>query len=474
MIGTAVRSAIALGIDLRTAETETQYASNEARCRLWWSIFTLEHLLSNMTGRVSCLGENSYSVYPPMPFEEDRYRDPYVLQLFKDSKLRRSCLRWTLYIDKEKNEAREKYLRSAETTSSLFYYHITDLSMISHAVSEHIYTVRVSDEGWAVISARITHYNTKLDQWLETLPQPFRFIDENNKLLPNLESRAQTCLAFQYFSVRIILNRPCFPHNMTSEENSFRCRSPDPSSQQVFGCMSAALSTLSLLPAEVDIHWLYTRSPWWCVLHLITQSMTILLLYMSAASKSTEMGGGLHDIGDGTTNKSQSSAVVVAACQKALTWLSVLGTHDEAAQRAFTTCRLLFVRLASNIAPGVVSNAAEMSSRLEYRDRKRSLPNGFDPRNQTPQIGSNISRSIAEENSLALESWLMTDKRPLEAKSNSSGLTDSIDLDMSLDISDITSEALDEVLLPFNSLVEPTLRSSNTDLDPSSRGENLH
>jgi hypothetical protein len=57
MIGIAIRSAIALGLNLRIKDNRVDLQASEARKRLWWSIYYLEHVLSVMTGRISYLGD---------------------------------------------------------------------------------------------------------------------------------------------------------------------------------------------------------------------------------------------------------------------------------------------------------------------------------------------------------------------------------------------------------------------------------
>lgn len=49
MIRIASNSAIALGINMRNVDDKTDVVSKESRCRLWCSIFMLEHSLTTMT-----------------------------------------------------------------------------------------------------------------------------------------------------------------------------------------------------------------------------------------------------------------------------------------------------------------------------------------------------------------------------------------------------------------------------------------
>ncbi|KAI3054447.1 transcriptional regulator family: Fungal Specific TF [Aspergillus niger] len=73
--GMAFRSAMSLGINLRFVDGQTEYPAKEARIRLWWSIFLLEHLLTAITGRASCVGESLSATRLPIPLRIT-YRPP--------------------------------------------------------------------------------------------------------------------------------------------------------------------------------------------------------------------------------------------------------------------------------------------------------------------------------------------------------------------------------------------------------------
>lgn len=65
MIGIAARSGVALGINLSRNSDAVDATFRKAQTHLWWAIARLEHLLSVMTGRASCLEDDSSSAPPP-------------------------------------------------------------------------------------------------------------------------------------------------------------------------------------------------------------------------------------------------------------------------------------------------------------------------------------------------------------------------------------------------------------------------
>ena len=64
----------------------------------------LENVLSHMTGRPTCIGSSSFSVEQPIPYSEDMFARPHVMDLLTNNSLRRERLRWSL----EENENEEE------------------------------------------------------------------------------------------------------------------------------------------------------------------------------------------------------------------------------------------------------------------------------------------------------------------------------------------------------------------------------
>ena len=93
----ALRSALSLGINLRLTDTQTPEAAKEARARLWWSIYSLEHLLTSVTGRASSVTDSICSVPAPFPCEEETFEHPEARRLLQDPTLREAHLRPTLF-----------------------------------------------------------------------------------------------------------------------------------------------------------------------------------------------------------------------------------------------------------------------------------------------------------------------------------------------------------------------------------------
>jgi hypothetical protein len=66
--------------------------SKEARYRLWWCLYTLEHMLGTMTGRSTCILDGVCTTPIPLPLEEDQLREPFATKLLADQELRQACV----------------------------------------------------------------------------------------------------------------------------------------------------------------------------------------------------------------------------------------------------------------------------------------------------------------------------------------------------------------------------------------------
>jgi hypothetical protein len=163
----------------------------------------------------------------------------------------------------------------------------------------------------------ISNFNTTADTWLSRLPAEFRF-DEFDSTRPFIRQR--TILAFRFYTTKLVISQPCLrrlAHQVIG--------TPSPSSvcdMMATTCVGAAQRTLDILPETPDINWLYEVSPWWCFLHYIMQSTTIILAELFART----LPG---------TKKATSLTKIV---QKAIRWLCAMSGRDPSAHRAWLVC----------------------------------------------------------------------------------------------------------------------------------------
>ena len=193
MIGIAARSGIALGINLqRNVALGTN--TGEARNQLWWSIFRLEHFLSDMTGRVSCIGHDSSSAPPPLPLSDPAPTASDAPRL-KNESAHVTGLQWTMQLDRKQMGFQRTLLDSIPASPSLYFFHMVDLSLVAHDISNPVYAIGVIKTGWARVESRIALYSKKVDYWVSNLHPSFCFQDKYGNQLPGRKSSFQLSLA---------------------------------------------------------------------------------------------------------------------------------------------------------------------------------------------------------------------------------------------------------------------------------------
>ncbi|QKX62124.1 uncharacterized protein TRUGW13939_09280 [Talaromyces rugulosus] len=346
MIGIASRSGISLGLHLRNT-SRIELSSTKTRCRVWWSIFYLEHRLSVITSRPSCIPDNTSSVYPPVPVEEKDYDLPHIRLLLEDHRYRERHLHWTLGRN-DTSSTRQQLLHSAGLSSAVYFFHQTDLAKITHAITNGVYNIDVLMHGWERIAGRIDLYSAKLDDWLSSLVPPLRFTDERRRKFPSLTNSYQISLALHFYSTRIVLGRPCLTRPGTDTDTGIIYPRSGFDNDISLICLQSALDLISIFPDEPNPVWLFKSTPWWCVLHFIMQSVSVLLVHLSIGPVNMRTNNDKEVSGEGASGEEESPEIVLKAIKKICSWLHSLSEYDHSAQRAFDICNKMFHRVASS------------------------------------------------------------------------------------------------------------------------------
>ncbi|KAJ5232875.1 hypothetical protein N7468_005831 [Penicillium chermesinum] len=339
MIGLAARAGIALGLNFRETHDKFDKASHEARVRLWWSIFYLEHLLSAITGRVSCLGDGSCSVSLPLPFDitanESQDND-----LSWERSLSTFEVGWTE--QSEQIDERPAWVKALPFSGSLYFHYLVDLAIITHKITNQVYNADLVNRGWKLIEDRINFYNRKLGQWLANLPHSLVFDGHHVDM-----SSSQISLALHYYSACIVINRPCLTRPETHKPTGIRFPRSRFGKDTAKECLRASLALLEFVPDQLDPDWANTVAPSWALLHFMMQATVVLLFCLSIGLASGNLGE--RDASENSASaagKPESSDSVLAAAKKALRWLYVLGETEESSRRGFQFCHRCFRRIA--------------------------------------------------------------------------------------------------------------------------------
>jgi hypothetical protein len=331
IIGTAVQSAMAMGIHLRSDADSVTHLSKETRYRLWWALYMLDTTLCMMTGRPPSFGEVFCTTPLPVPYREEDFWDEKVVQLINDQRIRDDLISSLL-------SSRDSSPGYANTSTdcgsfatqpgkvtpniSLYFLYTVDLAFLMRQVIETLYAPSAARRSWEEMEMAIAYFDSHADNWLARLPGEFNFtaLDTN---LPFVRERAS--LAFRFYSTKLVISQPCL-HHLTKTSTTGSLEST--CDKMAAMCVHAASQMLRLLPDEADASWLYSISPWWCVLHYVMQLTSVLL----------------NELFTRTQPGTPEAVNLANKVQKAIQWLRVMSVKDESSQRAWLVCRDIISR----------------------------------------------------------------------------------------------------------------------------------
>ncbi|KAI9372126.1 fungal-specific transcription factor domain-containing protein [Aspergillus egyptiacus] len=346
----ALRSAISLGINLRFKDDKTHYASKEARNRLWWSIFVLEHLLTSITGRISGCSEGLSAALLPIPFEETVDQNPEFREIFHNDALQASRLQLTLYQTADEAQSSAAWLAKCGPSPMLLFHCIVDLHVLSQTVINSVYSIQGLRQSPDELESRLHKYSRSMDHWLQKVPAPYRFTepdrgDEFHLPKGAKHVRERITLAIYYFSARITLCRPCLSHTPNPPKGHDVNSRAHFRATMTYTCLRASCSLLSILPDRPDTAWLTSVTPWWAILHFVMQATTALLIGLATcAAPESKM-----EIGDDPNSPSLNRPRIIRETKKAFHWLHHLGFSSKAARRAFVLCDSFLRRMAPSL-----------------------------------------------------------------------------------------------------------------------------
>lgn len=382
MSGIAIRWATALGLNMRNESTSLKESLKEIRYRVWWSLYTLEHRLCSMTGRVNCILDDHCTTPLPVPVEEDLFGTEEGVNFL--SREQQQTSRAPFYNSQSpsvgsSSTSRSRSLtkatesRSPSTTapkntildfakdvpanSSLYFLHLVQLTRLTQTIFHQMYNPAAISGTWSDVQDTIKQLAERLDGWHRNLPPMFDF---RRKQRDREFYEYRLSLGFFYYGTRIMIHRPCLcrldrkiPHQSSKSLSFNRTAAAT--------CVESARELLSLLPDEPNAVGLMKVGPWWSVLHWLVQACSVLLLEISFRAH----------------HMPEEADSVLECSKKGVRWLHALGEDNESARRAWSLCNVMLHQAVSKIGREV----SDMPLR----------PPGRHPRNDTPGYGQSSS-----------------------------------------------------------------------------------
>ena len=344
--GIAVRSAIAVGINLRSESETMTNVSTEFRYRVWWSIYTLENTLSKITGRPASAADKFSTTPLPIPFDEEQFREPVASHLLADFNVRTRFMQALISQQRTRSAAGNSPglghqdslpAQSVVTPSySLYFLYFVDLTLIMRRAIDSLYSPGSARRSWPATCAAIMDLVQEMDEWLSRVPPVLQF--KVRQLSANFE-RQRYGLAFLFYSSRITLCRL----SLCCSERQYPNNEASALSHRNIAriCIDSVLELLDLLPDKPDAVWLVQVSPWWCVAHYLTEAVTILLIEMRFCIRC--------HVGRASRIKPR--------LEKGMDWLYSLGSVSVPARRAWEVCNNAYNHLFFSEGIRLVSSA---------------------------------------------------------------------------------------------------------------------
>ncbi|KAH2853901.1 hypothetical protein KXV85_000643 [Aspergillus fumigatus] len=346
--GISLRSAVTMGLNLRSESNTIAHVSKEIRYRVWWSLFMLDISLCVMTGRPPSSSDEFCTTPPPLPFKEEDFSDDRVVQLIADHEARglfTEALGKTMAtaetaltpdlsdhpsnMNRDCEQVASSAIESLTPNISLYFLYNVELDLILREAVVTLYAPGAARKSWHEIELSIVTLNSKADVWLSRLPAAFHF-----ETGARVFERQRLNLAFRFYSTKIIIAQPCLSRLTRqapgSEPPGVACET------MATMCVDFAAQMLNLLPTIPQASWVYRVSPWWCFLHYLMQSTTVLLTQILLLSEA------------GTVRYNR----VLEQLSKATRWLSELSTNDPSSARAWLFCRDLISQHAPELDLG--------------------------------------------------------------------------------------------------------------------------
>jgi hypothetical protein len=237
------------------------------------------------------------------------------------------------------------------------------LSFLSHRIYSSLYSVG-GDMTWSDVQDAVRQFNIELMHWRSMLPveltvlrtqQPIRSSD------PGIE------LAMYYWSVRMILHRPCLCNLEGRIVNESRA-SRDFNQEAAVACVDAALALLRLMPDSPNIGEAYRILPWWSLLHYVCQAAAILILELCLAAQHCPLRVG--EILDGL--------------KKAISYLRMMSRASLSAYKAWRVCRQLMTDSTSRLGIATMDVPSDMPPPREWtKAYETSLVQALDDRRES-------------------------------------------------------------------------------------------
>lgn len=317
---------------LRIGDPNTRDDEKDRRARTWYSLYSLEVLIAEVTGRPKSISLSDATI--PM----DAFRnldDPRVTpsrRLSSSQPSSNSRELWLKFLNTDRDIPQgmtggvipwKNFATVGRSSPVSHFPQRLLLCRLSDKIASELYSGS-SAMSWAEIQRRIGELQTELRHWVESLPADLAI---QSKTPTDSDPRVKIELSMYYHSVQMVLHRHCLCDIVIENES---VRSQEFNRSCARACVHAAMSMLAVMPDNPSAHEAYQLLPFWALLHYIAQAAAVLLLELSLGSQ----------------HFPNESAEVVNYLRKAMAYLWCMTENSFSAYRAWG----IFRKLLSDVA----------------------------------------------------------------------------------------------------------------------------
>ncbi|KAF2867970.1 fungal-specific transcription factor domain-containing protein [Massariosphaeria phaeospora] len=348
VIGMSLRGGCALGLHMRNEDRNASVEKKEILGRIWWGLYSLERILSAITGRPSVGMESDCSVPLPLPLSTDEINGAIIASRFGPQ----SAVYFAQeHIRSEPNAASSSSIRmltdtekssNEPTNSGSYLKHAVTMGMINQRTLVALYAPSVASKSWQTVQKDIAELDEDLDAWSASLPLGLNFLQHEEE---HQYTQERNALALHYYSTKILITRPCVCRldrripDQTQKSRNFNQHIAET-------CIGAAKAISDLLPDDFQHQrvMLYKMGPWWILVHYIMQALAVLMLEVSY--EAVNFPRDRHDM--------------VPSIKKLVRWLRHTRSNNRMAGRAYDIVLQLLHKLTLKI--NIVGLAAFVAS----------------------------------------------------------------------------------------------------------------
>ena len=333
--GLTIRAAQSLGLHLRDATTSISPTERMLRAQIWYSITSLESMLTVITGRPTMVNDRDCTVPLLHALSEEAIPETSNTSP-SDMSATLSAMEFSTHrspsatSESKRSSLKLRMLQQSKTpVESTYFMHYTELCALAKKIVGDLYRPEIRQYKWSEIQMKMDDYNKQLQRWRESLYPPF------NVATKSADTETESCraaLLILFYSTSTIINRPCLcrlkeriPERSSSSKEKNR--------NFANNCIKSARSVLDLILNEPEATILHQGVTWWMLLHHLKRALTIVLLELAFRAE----------------HMPADAASILSQAKRAVAWLRWLGNSSPTARRTWVSMSELLYSAAQKV-----------------------------------------------------------------------------------------------------------------------------